>query len=250
LYGKRGDDEDCGGDGGIMGIHAVIKGKISSTGSNLNQRLEDLMTSNIFQNISYLSFEEGLYKILDQAVSIDDRKIEFIQNEEILSTKYSFWPNLKNSQPDVVIELKIKNSKIIRVFVEAKLYSSLSGDDQLDREYKDMIERNETGNNVLIYLTQHSAYPREDFQNLRSCHRNAFWLNYEMIYNALKANNNNNLVIRDVLNLLRHYDFCPFDEWKNLEKITEKYTPVFDDIIGWSQYLQTIKYQKQWITEK
>lgn len=41
-----------------------IKGKISSTGSNLNDRLEDDLTGNVFGNLRYMSFNHGLKQIL------------------------------------------------------------------------------------------------------------------------------------------------------------------------------------------
>ena len=53
---------------------AEIKGKISNTGSNLNDRLEDNLTGNVFGTLRYISFEKGLKKILIESISPKNSK--------------------------------------------------------------------------------------------------------------------------------------------------------------------------------
>ena len=47
---------------------AEIKGKISSTGSNLSDRLEDLLTSDVFGPLRYIPFDEGLLPISSNGI--------------------------------------------------------------------------------------------------------------------------------------------------------------------------------------
>lgn len=46
---------------------AEIHGKISATGSNLSDRLEDKLTGDIFGSLRYLPFELGIGPILSAA---------------------------------------------------------------------------------------------------------------------------------------------------------------------------------------
>ncbi len=229
-----------------MGIYAVIKGKVSSTGSNLSQRLEDLMTSNIFQNISYLNFEEGLSKILKEAINIDNKQIAFLNKKNIKSHKFEFWPNLNYSQPDLLIKLATENGEIVNIMIEVKLFSPLSGDDQLERECKDLKEL-PGKDNIFIYLTNHSIIPIEELTKTNL--NNIFWLNYEMIFNALKADSEK-IIVADIIKLLEHYDFCPFDGWSDKYNKVDLYNARFENLISWITYTQTTKYKKQWIMEK
>ena len=50
---------------------AEIKGKLSSTGSNLTNRLEDDLTGNFFGNLRYMSFNKGLKLILMQGIILE-----------------------------------------------------------------------------------------------------------------------------------------------------------------------------------
>jgi len=49
-----------------MNVLAEIKGKISQTGSNLSDRLEDKLTGDFFGTIRYLPFEIGLGPVLSK----------------------------------------------------------------------------------------------------------------------------------------------------------------------------------------
>ena len=46
---------------------AEIHGKLSSSGSNISDRLEDLLTADVFGCLRYLPFEKGFQKILTRA---------------------------------------------------------------------------------------------------------------------------------------------------------------------------------------
>ncbi len=48
---------------------AVIRGKISSSGTNLSERLEDLLTSEVFSRLRYLKPGEAIIPILNRIQS-------------------------------------------------------------------------------------------------------------------------------------------------------------------------------------
>jgi len=107
---------------------AEIKGKISSTGSNLSDQLEDKLTGDFFGTLRYIPYDLAIKKILEQ------RKIAFGKKEDIsLSTdngSYSshikFWPYHKDGELDLIIET---DSTLIGV--EVKYKSGLSSKDKI-----------------------------------------------------------------------------------------------------------------------
>ena len=64
---------------------AEIKGKISSSNSNLSDRMEDELTGNVFGNLRYLPFNKGLKKILVNAVYPQE------VGDEIKKIDCDFW---------------------------------------------------------------------------------------------------------------------------------------------------------------
>lgn len=123
---------------------AEIYGKISKTGSNLNDRLEDDLTDNIFGTLRYMSFEIGLKPIIQNSVypaSISDTIKNIIISE--WSNNIKFWPYDKEGELDVYIEFDD-----VFIGVEVKYTSGLSSDDGAD--YSD--------NNDVEYETLNSSH--------------------------------------------------------------------------------------------
>ena len=111
---------------------AEIKGKISNTGSNLNDRLEDNLTGNVFGTLRYISFEKGLKKILIESISPKNSKaIDIIKNINVegWDSNISFWPYDKEGELDVLLEF---DSCIIGI--EVKYLSGISSDDGITNE--------------------------------------------------------------------------------------------------------------------
>jgi hypothetical protein len=48
---------------------AEIHNKLSATGSNLHDRLEDQLTGNVFGTLRYLPYSQGLHVILNKTYS-------------------------------------------------------------------------------------------------------------------------------------------------------------------------------------
>ena len=83
---------------------AEINNKISSSGANLSDRLEDKLTGDVFGALRYLPIELGILPIVEQCYSNEKKKIlDFISKSE--RAKYKFWPRLKNyGEIDLIIE--------------------------------------------------------------------------------------------------------------------------------------------------
>lgn len=235
-----------------MGIQAVIKGKISSSGSNLTEKLEDLMTSNLFQNILYLPFEKGLKPILSQAFNKDKKKL--ILNSDFTILNYEFWPQWKNCEPDLVISLNnTQTQKQLNILLEAKLYSLLSGENQLVREWKDLISFFPKGDNYLIYLNAEPYFPKTEFLKSKKIDKTInttrfYWLTYEAIYAGLVKNNvSDNPIIQDIIHLLEYYYFVPFDKWSSYSQVQSVYNLIMKDSFLFNTYKRfNEKYNQQW----
>lgn len=114
---------------------AEIYGKISKTGSNLSERLEDELTGNFFGTLRYIPFSKGLQPILQNTVfpSYIQEAIKRIQSDE-WSGNIQFWPYDSEGQLDAYIEFDN-----VAIGIEVKYHSGLSSDDGADySEAEDM----------------------------------------------------------------------------------------------------------------
>lgn len=119
---------------------ADIKGKISRSGANLTERLEDNLTGNVFGVLRYMPFSTIMAKILVNTVypkfigdDIGDIQYEF------WADKMQFWPYDREGEIDALIEFE---NMIIGI--EVKYTSGLSSDDDIsnieDTEFKNQEE--------------------------------------------------------------------------------------------------------------
>ena len=105
-----------------MGIKAEIHGKISSKGTNITDTLEDLLTSNVFQLLRYMSLEKGLMLVLNEATNIHGDKFTLL--EDISEAEFCFWEKFYNCEPDLLIMnsstvLDEADPELVKVWVEA-----------------------------------------------------------------------------------------------------------------------------------
>lgn len=94
---------------------AELRGKISSTGTNLNERMEDLLTSDVFGTFGYLPTHLGLLDFL--GTSHTRHGEYFAPAVDPVRVDWSFWPYLKSRgitpcEPDVVPKPKVGCSGI------------------------------------------------------------------------------------------------------------------------------------------
>lgn len=225
-------------------VMAELYGKISRSGSNISDRSEDLLTSDVFGALRYLPPNEGLIPILCAAKSFSDSEcLEFGEGEVLKETL--FWNRLTKSEPDVIVVFE----KTI-VFIEVKYLSSKSGhyseelestinleaasSDQLYREFEDLHNyKGKFERRFLIYLSAHRKMPVED---IRSGSRaisvlnaklallfemNTFWLSWYDIYTTVQqliTDQKNPYLIQvllDIKNLLFKKGFRYFQGYRS-----------------------------------
>ena len=114
---------------------AEIKGKLSQTGYNLNESLEDNLTGNFFGALRYIPFDLALRNILSAGVhprEIGDLIGKISAN--FWSDKIEFWPYDKEGEIDAFL-----NFDDTIIGIEVKYASGLSSDDDIDNST--MIEK-------------------------------------------------------------------------------------------------------------
>ena len=155
---------------------ADIYGKISRSGSNLSERLEDKLTGDIFGTIRYLPSEKLLLPFLRKAYWVDPDTHERQSLELVFSTEPEiiFWPH---HYPGIEPDVEIKGTEVdqkIKILIEVKYKSGLSGDDnptgsvsanesnnQLIKQAWALANDFEFNRKILIFLTEDGSYPNE-----------------------------------------------------------------------------------------
>lgn len=124
---------------------AEIHGKISKSGSNLSEMMEDELTGNFFGQLRYITFNEGLKSILRNAVFPENVATLFDNIDvEFWNEKIEFWPYDSEGELDAYIEFDN-----VAIGIEVKYKSGLSSDDEVDYSRTDEKERLEESCNQL-----------------------------------------------------------------------------------------------------
>lgn len=231
---------------------AEIHGKISDSGTNLSERMEDLLTSDVFGCMRYLPAEKALIPFLNTARSLDGNA--FIIPRKIVNVHYSFWPWLKSPgrvpcEPDVVLGLETEDRHVHLVLVEAKYYSSLSSEederpepnDQLARELDnlealscailDWKTQSDIASRTLLFVTQDTGIPRDllaqslaEYSRKRNRDADIFWTSWRFLPSILEQSiekervTENTAVLEDMLKLLLRKGLIMFH---GVEPVTE-----------------------------
>lgn len=214
---------------------AEIKGKISQTGSNLNDRLEDNLTGNVFGTLRYIPFNLALRKILANGV-YPLEICELIQgiNVEFWGDKVQFWPYDIEGEMDVLV-----NFDDVIIGIEVKYLSGLSSDDiavsdvtaanymesevdksrnQLARESR-IVSKNGAGKTKILLFIADSASCREVYEDVsdRNIIENDVWFGYiswQSILSQMQALKLDNpfyqIIIEDIISLLIKKGFESF----------------------------------------
>lgn len=195
---------------------AELHGKISHTGINLHDQLEDLLTSDVFSACKYTRVESLLLPFLRSAKSLQGQSLAQLIPSKVVAVKYRFWPLLRHGEPDLLISLKLESGKYIIVLIEAKYFSFKSGtaleeeqleiahapSDQLAREYLDLLEahrlfhirKSDIASRFLIYVTAHRLMPKADLsESIREINHfkpsektpAVFWINWFALHPIL-----------------------------------------------------------------
>lgn len=217
---------------------AEIHNKLSVTGSNLTDRLEDQLTGDFFGALRYLPFALGLQKILGSEYVFPERVGKFIKNLSYeKEPDYFFWKRLKDAddstvEPDLIIEFE--NTVIC---IEVKYNSGLSSDDsdadgnevaetaeeikksknQLAREAR-AISKAYIGKNLILLLIARAGICERIYGDsfAKICSGIEFArLSWSDIYDNIRKMNftsrTEELIFLDVCNLLKRKGFDRFE---------------------------------------
>lgn len=227
---------------------AEINGKISQTGSNLHDRLEDNLTGNVFGTLRYISFNLALRNILANCIYPEDigGLIQGI-NAEIWGDKIRFWPYDSEGEIDVLIDFDD-----VIIGIEVKYLSALSSDDdissfivaaenfvereaekscnQLARESR-IVSKNGAGKTKILLFIADSASCRRVYEDVLD--RNIIeedvsfgFISWQSILSQMQALKLDNpfyqIIIEDIISLLIK---------KGFESFTNMYVNLDEDIM-------------------
>lgn len=235
---------------------AEIHGKISRSGTNVSERMEDLLTSNVFGCLRYLPPGIALLPYLRTGRSLQGKELAVEAN--VVQLHASFWPWLSLSgraacQPDVVLGLETPTNLLHLVVVEAKYHSGLSSEEddgvapnnQLAREldYLDIATPTDFGwrhdlqisQRSLLFVTQDYRMPRvelegaiDEFQIKRKKKAEIFWTSWRLLPRILESalrtesDQGRPAVIEDMHELLERKNLVMFH---GIELNTRRFSP-------------------------
>lgn len=212
---------------------AEIYGKISKSGSNLHDRLEDQLTGNFFGTLRYLPFQLGLKPVLSHVFF--QRETEGNKLQESITDTYAhdymvnFWVGSSLGEIDVIVETE----KAI-IGIEVKYLSGLSSDDDVDltfdstedsvhqlRRYANYLNSLPLNKEKYLILVAPSSMGSVIYANAinRSLIQPPIsfgWLSWQKIWNSLQLIDRNQLdsyqkmMMEDLLQLLTKKGFSSF----------------------------------------
>lgn len=214
---------------------AEIHHKISSSGSNLTDRLEDKLTGDVFGHLRYLPYEIGLKSVLSACYFPVEQKVLFdMELENSMHFDYKFWPRYNEGEPDLILE-----SDNALILIEVKYNSGLSNgvEEEGNEDEAPEISRNQLarescilkqikGNKkaFLIFLARKgeaaSIYNQTVEQKLIESEVAFGYLSWTAVCEVLKVLKlnigicfPNNLIVDDILLLLQNKGFERFNKF-------------------------------------
>ena len=208
-------------------------GKISRSGSNLSDNLEDKLTGDFFGTLRYMDFCDGLQPILCGALHKSEKHqeesqtaIQLIENVNCTNIRdeehIKFWPKHDRGELDVLLEFDN-----CCIGIEVKFKSGLSSDDQLIREANILCDLAKDKKKILLFIAKHesclSVYCK--YKNMISKDVHFVFASWEDILQSMKDILNGEkggkytfgqkLMIRDLVRLLKRKDFDTFVSMTN-----------------------------------
>lgn len=233
---------------------AEIYGKISDTGTNLSERMEDLLTADVFGCMRYLPIGKALLPFLQTACSFHGNI--FTIPDKIVQVHYAFWPWLKTPysipcEPDVVLGLETEGHCIHLVLVEAKYHSGLSSEEDERPEPNDQLAREldnldaiscaalgwkaqlDIASRTLLFVTQDMGIPYDllaqslaEYSRKRNRDSDIFWTSWRFLPSILEKMLESEIapphrtVLEDMHKLLLRKELVMF---RGVERITNDF---------------------------
>ena len=138
-------------------------GKISRSGSNLSDNLEDKLTGDFFGTLRYMDFYDGLQPILCGALRKSEKQqetsqdaIQLLKNVNCTNIRdeehIKFWPKHDLGELDVLLDFDN-----CCIGIEVKFQSGLSSDDQLIREAEILCDLAKDKAKILLFIAGHGS---------------------------------------------------------------------------------------------
>lgn len=207
-----------------------MKGKIPQV-----QDMEDVLTSNVFGLLKYVTGNDVLLKILGYAKTLSAKSlldcVDF--NLKTYTPEFLFWEQIGSyGEPDLIINFKKEDQPDLILCVEVKYYSSKSGDgddDQLRRYFEGMLEYASIFKSAflgVIYLTKYPsrrevseslAYIAE--KGVTDAEDKLFQLKWFEIAEAIESQDlrllraRDRMILEDLLAYLRHKNLISFSKF-------------------------------------
>lgn len=245
---------------------AELHGKLAPHRPNgCHDRMEDLLTSDVFGTMKYAGWKHGFMDWLRSAIhpfEVMNASSVLPNNNDIRRLHYAFWPTLLNGrEPDLLIGIECMDGNLVQVMMEAK-YLSGSSDVQLtDTEITSYYSGNQIADQVNnfpqyfpelshidvatcihLYVTAHYSCPTDVYESSKPYIRRndipLFWVNWQSLPSFLVSAQQNledhgpHALLSDLLLLFERKDLLPFVAF-NYKSI-----PNFKSLIGrsfWSQ---------------
>lgn len=199
---------------------AEIYNKISKSGSNLSERLEDELTGNYFGNLRYIPFNRGLGRILAKYV-YDEKAIfqEIFSQNQDEEWNTEFWKRSDLGYGE--IDCYMSGLSGVSLGIEVKYRSDLSSEDQLEREAEMLKEWSINGQKLLLFVAPGKEYCKFVYQKNKDKDKFKFndvtlgFLTWEDALLGLKEvateNNFEKLIVEDLCSLLNGKGFHGFN---------------------------------------
>jgi hypothetical protein len=181
---------------------------------------EDVLTGTIFGNLRYFSDQDLLVRFLNEATSIDNKKLNIPINNVF---QVNFWEKYRSkasnayNEPDLILL-----NKDCVIIIECKYFSIL--DEQYEESenkpiYKNQLIRYSTiideyysdkKDKIIIFLTNDKAKPILILENtIKNINKdiNLYWLSWDKLYKCMINSNKENklneeLLFNDILEFL------------------------------------------------
>ncbi len=198
---------------------AEIRDKLGHTAGSVYDRMENLLTSDVFTACRYVRPESLMLPFLRTATRWDGSS-GFHIGDDVHSMEYGFWPKVGQDEPDLIACANLADGRAYLLLIESKylspkssgplsaeeLGSSETPKDQLARYYTQSLPRaheflglepNAIARRAMLYVTAHSVRPAavlaESVDEIVhfGCPRDKielYWTNWHALHRLLRFN--------------------------------------------------------------
>ena len=210
---------------------AEIHSKISRTGTNLSDRLEDQLTGDVFGTFRYVPARMALIPFLSLTYRINANDVTRLEIDFDSEPVIDFWPWLSPPGVEPDVDIYVNNrGRPIRILVEVKYKSGLSSDDEPATTMSPEESRNQLVcqakalaampggvgiRKILLFLTEDNVYPRAILDRVHGMIDelpggpvDLYWLSWHEIADVLSLATNHadafeRVILDDLLQLCR-----------------------------------------------